>query len=143
MNSTIVDTILKLLISAAAALTGWYAALRPLFNFCVARRKRRREAIEAVLKADKEYRQTVLDKLTSLEQHEKDTDTALALIQRDNIERAYCMFVVEHGYCPSGMKHAIYDMYLYYTKRGNNHIAKDRVDELMELPEFPPPISEG
>ena len=91
-----------------------------------------------VIKNDKEYRQTVLDKLDSLHQRVDENDISLALLQRDNIERSYCMFVIEHGYCPSGMKQSINDMYQYYTDRGYNHIAKGRVEELMSLPEFPP-----
>lgn len=137
MDNAAIETGLKILISAAAVITGWYAALKPLFSAYLTRRRRKREAIEATLKADKEYRQTVLDKLNLLDQHIISNDAALALIQRDNIERAYCMFVVEHGYCPSGMKQAIYDMYEYYYKQGHNHIAKERVDEIMNLPEFP------
>lgn len=132
-----IDAVLKVLISAAAVLTGWYAALKPLFGYFKEKRKKRQEAIEEVIKNDKEYRQTVLDKLDSLHQRVDENDISLALLQRDNIERSYCMFVIEHGYCPSGMKQSIQDMYQYYTDRGYNHIAKGRVEELMSLPEFP------
>ena len=135
-NATI-ETILKILVSAAAALTGWYAALKPLFNYFKEKKRRKQEAIEAVIQNDKEYRQTVLDKLDSLHQRIDENDVSLALLQRDNIERSYCMFVIEHGYCPSGMKQSINDMYQYYTDRGYNHIAKGRIEELMSLPEFP------
>lgn len=137
VESTIIETILKILISAAAALTGWYAALKPLFNYFKEKKRRKQEAIEAVIKADKEYRQAVLDKLDDLHTRVCENDTSLAILQRDNIERSYCMFVLEHGYCPSGMKQSISDMYQYYTDRGYNHIAKGRVEELMSLPEFP------
>lgn len=137
VDNAAIETILKILGSAAAALTGWYAALKPLFNYFKEKKLRKQEAIEAVIKKDKEYRQTVLDKLDSLQQRVDENDISLALLQRDNIERSYCMFVIEHGYCPSGMKHSINDMYQYYADRGYNHIAKSRVDELMSLPEFP------
>lgn len=137
MDNLAIETALKILISAAAALAGWYAALKPFFNHFKEKKQKRMEAIERTLKEDKEYRQEVLDKLGLLDQHITDSDIALALLQRDNIERAYCMFVVEHGYCPSGMKQSIYDMYEYYTHKGNNHIAKERVEEIMRLPEFP------
>ena len=138
VGSTIIETILKILISAAAALTGWYAALKPLFSYFKEKKRRKQEAIEAVIKTDKEYRQTVLDKLDELHARVCENDTSLAILQRDNIERSYCMFVIEHGYCPSGMKQSINDMYQYYTDRGYNHIAHERVDALMSLPEFPP-----
>ena len=133
-----IDAVLKVLISAAAVLTGWYAALKPLFGYLKEKRKKRQAAIEEVIKNDKEYRQTVLDKLDSLHQRVDENDVSLALLQRDNIERAYCMFVIEHGYCPSGMKQSIHDTYKYYKARGYNHIAGERVDALMSLPEFPP-----
>ena len=138
VGSSIIETILKILISAAAALTGWYAALKPLFSYFKEKKKRKQEAIEAVIKADKEYRQTVLEKLDDLYARVCENDTSLAVLQRDNIERSYCMFVIEHGYCPSGMKQSINDMYEYYKDRGYNHIASDRVKELLSLPEFPP-----
>jgi hypothetical protein len=137
MDNAAIDTGLKILISAAAVITGWYAALKPFFIAVHKRKQQKREAIERTLKEDKDYRKLVLEKLDMLDQHIIDSDTALALLQRDNIERAYCMFVVEHGYCPSGMKQSIYDMYEYYLKKGNNHIAKERVEEIMRLPEFP------
>ena len=137
VDNAAIETILKILVSAAAALTGWYAALKPLFNYFKEKKRRKQEAIEAVIKNDKEYRQTVLDKLDSLYQRIDENDVSLALLQRDNIERSYCMFVIEHGYCPSGMKQSLNDMYQYYTDRGYNHIAKSRIEELMSLPEFP------
>ena len=137
VNNAAIEAILKILVSAAAALTGWYAALKPLFNYFKEKKRRKQEAIEAVIKTDKEYRQAVLDKLDSLYQRADEHDISLALLQRDNIERSYCMFVIEHGYCPSGMKQSLNDMYQYYTDRGYNHIAKGRIEELMSLPEFP------
>ena len=137
VNNAAIEAILKILVSAAAALTGWYAALKPLFNYFKEKKRRKQEAIEAVIKTDKEYRQAVLDKLDSLYQRADEHDISLALLQRDNIERSYCMFVIEHGYCPSGMKQSLNDMYQYYTDRGYNHIAKGRVEELLSLPEFP------
>lgn len=138
VGSTIIETILKILVSAAAALTGWYAALKPLTTYIKEKKRRKQEAIEAVIKTDKEYRQTVLEKLDDLHTRVCENDTSLAILQRDNIERAYCMFVIEHGYCPSGMKQSINDMYEYYKDRGFNHIASDRVKALLSLPEFPP-----
>ena len=49
----------------------------------------------------------------------------------------YCMFKMEHGYCTSGMKEAIADMYESYKARGYNHIAESRIKELLALPEYP------
>ena len=101
------------------------------------RKAQRQRAIVETLKAEKEYRQTVLDKLTGLGSRMTTMDDSIADLQRDNIERAYCMFKLEHGYCPSGMKESIASMYSSYQARGYNHIASSRIEELLALPEFP------
>ena len=137
MDNTTIETALKFLIAAAAAITGWMAVLRPLYASYKARKQQKHQAIEATLKADKEYRQTVLDKLDALDLRFVSMDGYIADLQRDNIERAYCMFYVEHGYCTSGMKEAIADTYRSYKARGYNHIAESRIKELLALPEYP------
>ena len=124
-------------IAVTGAIIGWQTALKP---FCDARRAKKAAktlAIEHVLADDKLYRKTVLEKLVTIEDNQGRMGDSIANIQRDSLERSYCMFVIEHGYCPSGMKMAIADMYSEYTANGHNHIAKERMDELMALPEFP------
>ena len=132
---------IKVIASISAALTGaiigWMAVLRPLLEALKTRRVQRQKAIEEALRTDKEYRQEVLNRLESLGTHVKSMDSSIAELQRDNIERAYCMFKMEHGYCTSGMKEAIADMYESYKARGFNHIAESRIKELMALPEYP------
>lgn len=137
MDNTALETTLKLIIAAAAAITGWMAVLRPLYAGFRTRRQQKQQAIEATLKSDKEYRQAVLDKLDALNGRLVLMDGYIADLQRDNIERAYCMFYVEHGYCTSGMKEAIADTYRSYKARGYNHIAESRIKELLALPEYP------
>ena len=132
---------LKALIAVSASLTGaiigWMAVFKPILNLRRERKALRQRAIEETLKADKEYRQKVLDKLEGLDARIGTMDDSIADLQRDNIERAYCMFKLEHGYCPSGMKESIASTYASYQARGYNHIAKSRIDELLALPEFP------
>ena len=111
--------------------------LRPLWDTHKAKKAEKRRANEATLKADQAYRQSVLDKLDSLDGRIQFMDRSIADLQRDNIERAYCMFKMEHGYCTSGMKEAIADMYESYKARGYNHIAESRIKELLALPEYP------
>jgi len=136
-----VEENIKVIASISAALTGaiigWMAVLRPLLEALKTRRVQRQKAIEEALRTDKEYRQEVLNRLESLGTHVKSMDSSIAELQRDNIERAYCMFKMEHGYCTSGMKEAIADMYESYKARGFNHIAESRIKELMALPEYP------
>ena len=124
-------------VAVTGAIIGWMAVLRPLLEALKARRAQRQKAMEEVLRIDKEYRQEVLDRLESLGIRIKSMDSSIAELQRDNIERAYCMFKMEHGYCTSGMKEAISDMYESYRARGFNHIAESRIKELMALPEYP------
>lgn len=132
---------LKALIAISASLTGtiigWMAVLKPLIGLLRERKEQRQRAIAETLKVDKEYRQTVLDKLEGLGSRMTTMDDSIADLQRDNIERAYCMFKLEHGYCPSGMKESIASMYSSYQARGYNHIANSRIEELLALPEFP------
>ena len=132
---------LKALIAISASLTGaiigWMAVFKPILGLRRERKAQRQRAIEETLKADQEYRQKVLDKLEGLDARISTMDDSVADLQRDNIERAYCMFKLEHGYCPSGMKESIASMYASYQARGYNHIAKSRIDELLALPEFP------
>ncbi|OPY85126.1 MAG: hypothetical protein A4E65_00183 [Syntrophorhabdus sp. PtaU1.Bin153] len=137
MQQATIETILKISAAITAAILGWMAVLKPLLAARKEKKHRRQDAIEKVLSDDKAYRRLVLDKLDALDGRFVVMDKIIADLQRDNIERAYCMFVVEHGYCPSGMKEAISDTFKSYKERGYNHIAKNRVDELIALPEFP------
>ena len=137
MEQITLDFILKISAAITGAIIGWMAVLRPLWDAYKVKKAENQKAIEATLKVEKEYRQTVLDKLEALDIAIKFMDNSIADLQRDNIERAYCMFKMEHGYCTSGMKEAIVDMYESYKARGHNHIAESRIKELLALPEYP------
>ena len=137
MEQMTFDTILKVSAAITGAIIGWMAVLRPLWDTHKAKKAEKRRAIEATLKADQAYRQSVLDNLDSLDGRVQFMDRSIADLQRDNIERAYCMFKMEHGYCTSGMKEAIADMYESYKASGYNHIAESRIKELLALPEYP------
>lgn len=137
MEQMTLDTILKISAAITGAIIGWMAVLRPLWDAHKAKKAQKQRAIEATLKADQAYRKSVLDKLDSVDGRIQFMDRSIADLQRDNIERAYCMFKMEHGYCTSGMKEAIADMYESYKARGYNHIAESRIKELLALPEYP------
>ena len=137
MEQATVDSILKISAAVTAAILGWMAVFKPLWAAHKAKKAKRQDAIGKVINDDRAYRETVLNKLDQLNGRICGVENSIAELQRDNIERSYCMFKVEHGYCPSGMKESISDMYESYKARGYNHIAKSRVDELLALPEFP------
>lgn len=132
-----INTLLTVSAAITGAIIGWMAVLRPLWDTHKAKRAQKQRAIEATLKADQSYRKAVIDKLEALDAKIVCMDNSVADLQRDNIERAYCMFKMEHGYCTSGMKEAIADMYESYKARGYNHIAESRIKELLALPEYP------
>ncbi len=137
MEQMTLDTILKVSAAITGVIIGWMAVLRPLWDAYKAKKDRKLKTRQDTLKADQEYRQLVLEKLDGMDSRITSMDNSIADLQRDNIERAYCMFKMEHGYCTSGMKEAISDMYESYKARGHNHIAKSRIDELLALPEYP------
>ena len=137
MNQISIDMVLKISAALTGAIIGWMAVLRPILDARKSKKAQKQRSIEASLKADQAYRQSVLDKLDSLDTRIQFMDRSIADLQRDNIERAYCMFKMEHGYCTSGMKEAIADMYESYKSRGYNHIAESRINELLALPEYP------
>lgn len=124
-------------LSITGAIIGWMTVLKPFFDNRKLRKIAKTAALEHIVADDKIYRKTVLDKLETIEVNQGQLGNSIANIQRDSLERSYCMFVIEHGYCPSGMKRAIADMFEEYNKNGHNHIARERMQELMELPEFP------
>ena len=124
-------------IAITGAIIGWQTVLKPLFDSRRSKRAEKKGAADKIISNDAAYKEVVLSKLRSIETKQECLSDSLALVQRDCLERSYCMFKVEHGYCPSGMKRAISDMYSDYVANGYNHIAKDRMEELMDLPEFP------
>lgn len=132
-----INTMLKVSAALTGAIIGWMGVLRPIWAAHKHRLQQRQEADEQARQADITYQQAVLDKLEALDKRILCMDGCIAELQRDNIERAFVMFKMEHGYCTSGMKEAIADTYASYVARGHNHIAKSRIDELMALPEYP------
>ena len=141
MNDITIDMILKVSAALTGAILGWMAVFRPMLHHIRSKRDAKKAAIAKVLEEDKAYRDEVLGKLESLKESIDGFEETLALMQRDSIERAYCMFVGEYGYCPSGMKEAVNNTYKAYTAKGNNHIATARIDEILDLPEHPEKIS--
>lgn len=132
-----IKAILALSIAITGAILGWIALIRPICKWCKDKSNKKRSAIDAEKADQKQVHNAILLKLDHIEISTLGLSDSIAQLQRDNIERAYCMFVVEHGYCPSGMKESISDMFESYKSKGYNHIAQSRIDEIMALPEFP------
>lgn len=132
------EALLKISAAITGAILGWIGVLRPLLSWWVKRQDRRKAAFTEQLRIDKEFRENLMGKLKEIEEFQVELLDSIADLQRDAIERTYFTCVTEHGYCPSGMKIAMGEMYKSFKKRGYNHVAKDRVEEIMRLPEFPP-----
>lgn len=132
------ETLLKISAAITGAILGWMGILRPFLSWWVKRQNRRKAAMAEQLRIDKEFRETLMCKLKEIEEFQVELLDSIADLQRDAIERTYFTCVTEHGYCPSGMKIAMGEMYKSFKKRGYNHVAKERVDEVLRLPEFPP-----
>lgn len=132
------EALLKISAAITGAILGWIGVLRPLLSWWVKRQDRRKAAFTEQLRIDKEFRESLMGKLKEIEEFQVELLDSIADLQRDAIERTYFTCVTEHGYCPSGMKIAMGEMYKSFKKRGYNHVAKERVDEVLRLPEFPP-----
>ena len=61
-----IKTLIAISASLTGAIIGWMAVLKPLMGLLRERKAQRQRSIEETLKADKAYRQTVLDKLEGL-----------------------------------------------------------------------------
>jgi len=122
----------------AGVILSWVAVFRPIWICIKTRKTKRMQAIADAARAQADAHNLIIGKLDAMDLKISMLSDCTADIQRENIEKAYCMFVLEHGYCPSGMKEAVADSFANYQSRGYNHIAKQRVDEILALPEFPP-----
>lgn len=67
----------------------------------------------------------------------KEFNSAMALMQRERLESAYTVYVNVLGWCPSGEKSVLEAIYRHYKEGGNNHIAENYLEVILELPEHP------
>lgn len=63
--------------------------------------------------------------------------TSITLMQRERLESAYAIYCEILGWCPSGEKTVLSDIYKHYKKAGHNHIAENYIDRILELPTRP------
>lgn len=67
----------------------------------------------------------------------QDMATSITLMQRERLESAHAIYVTCLGWCPSGEKTVLSDIYKHYVNAGHNHIADDYIDRILSLPEHP------
>lgn len=61
---------------------------------------------------------------------------------RERLESAYTIYAVKMGWCPSGEKRMLVDLFELHAKRGWNHIDKKYSEIIMNLPETDPSKAE-
>ena len=101
--------------------------------------------IQPLIKAWKRYRElhppfrkTVLRSLEQLQKDMKRNDDYNAALLRERLESAYTVYVLRMGWCPSGEKRMLMDLFDLYTERGWNHLNKRYQEHIMALPETAP-----
>lgn len=67
----------------------------------------------------------------------------ITLMQRERLESAHAIYVNCLGWCPSGEKTVLSDIYRHYIGAGHNHIAKEYIDDICSLPDHPPQRGNG
>lgn len=64
-------------------------------------------------------------------------NTAITLMQRERLESAHAVYCLVLGWCPSGEKQVLADIYRHYKQGGHNHMAEDYIEKICELPDNP------
>ncbi len=67
----------------------------------------------------------------------QDINTSVTLMQRERLESAHAIYAHCLGWCPSGEKTVLSDIYRHYVRRGNNHIAGEYIRDICSLPDHP------
>ena len=96
----------------------------------MARRRAKRERIEASRKEEKAYKAAVLEKLDAIIEDVGD-------LQCDRLTQAHD-FYVGQGYCPSTTKQVLVNMHQSYRAKGRNHLCNHYEEDILALPSQDP-----
>lgn len=138
-DAAALQTFLAILISIAAAITSWKTVLKPIWEKHRQKRKADEEFRQNCLLRQENNQKIVLEKLDDIEDRLVKNNKMIMGLQRDNLERAHFMFVTENGYCPSGIKESLSDIYANYPNKDVDGITKKRLADILDLPEHPTP----
>lgn len=61
----------------------------------------------------------------------------LGLLQRERLQSGHALYT-EIGYCPSGEKEVLEEIFRRYKKKDLNHFTQKQLDDILKLPEHPP-----
>lgn len=138
-DAAALQTVLAILISIAAAITSWKTVLKPISEKYRQKKKADEEFRKNCLLRQENNQKIVLEKLDDIEARLVKNNKMIMGLQRDNLERAHFMFVTENGYCPSGIKESLSDIYANYPNKDVDGITKKRLADILDLPEHPTP----
>jgi len=138
-DAAALQTFLAVLISIAAAITSWKTVLKPIWEKCRQKKKADEEFRQNCLLRQENNQKIVLEKLDDIEDRLDKNNKMIMSLQRDNLERSHFMFVNEYGYCPSGIKESLSDIYRTYPDKDVDGITKKRLNDILDLPEYPTP----
>jgi len=138
-DAAALQTFLAVLISIAAAITSWKTVLKPIWEKCRQKKKADEEFRQNCLLRQENNQKIVLEKLDDIEDRLDKNNKMIMSLQRDNLERSHFMFVNEYGYCPSGIKESLSDIYRTYPDKDVDGITKKRLNDILDLPEYPIP----
>lgn len=81
------------------------------------------------------FRRTVLTALEELKQGQRELEDYNAAMLRERLESAYTVYVKEMGWCPSGQKRMVLQLFEIYEEKGWNHLSDCYKQEITDLPE--------
>lgn len=84
------------------------------------------------------FRKSVLLSLQRLELGLKKNDDYTAALIRERLESAYTIYVLTLGWCPSGEKRMLMDLFALYEEGGHNHLDLQYKNKILVLPEVEP-----
>lgn len=82
------------------------------------------------------FRKTVLTALKHLEEGQRSSEDFAAALLRERLESAFVVYVQEMGWCPSGEKRRLHELYKFYESKGwGDLVDKKQKDIILALPE--------
>lgn len=106
--------------------TNWLIDLAKVLGACLTIYGVIKGAVAPIIKVLKDLRNA----LTSIEDD-------LGLLQRERLQSGHAIYI-EIGYCPSGEKEVLDEIFQRYKKKELNHFTQKQFDDIMKLPEHPP-----
>lgn len=93
------------------------------------------ERMELKINANESRSIAAGDALQRLEANVVKTDEYFSAMLRERLESAYTIYVLQMGWCPSGEKRMLMDLFELHEARGWNHINKKYKEAIANLPE--------